>query len=64
MNRTQHKIESHLHRISKSREFILYSPSREDVRNQRMYDSIPLILEPPQVYLDEYYFVTLTSGGT
>ncbi|KAG9286506.1 hypothetical protein G9A89_014672 [Geosiphon pyriformis] len=48
---SQFKVESIMLRIAKPESFVLISPSREQVANQRAAECIPLIMEPqPEFY--------------
>lgn len=56
---SQYKVESFLIRICKSESFVLIAPSKNDVKNQRALECIPMVMEPepafyksPMVVLD------------
>jgi DNA polymerase family B/DNA polymerase family B, exonuclease domain len=43
---SQFRVESVLLRLTKSYNYLLYSPSRHDVANQRTAECLPLVMEP------------------
>lgn len=43
---SQYKVESMMLRLTKPRNFIALSPSREQVRNQNAIECLPLVMEP------------------
>lgn len=43
---SQYKVESFLIRLCKSEHFILFSPSKRQVRDQKSLECIPLVMEP------------------
>lgn len=47
---SQYKVESFLIRLCKSEQFILISPSRMQVRNQKALECIPLVMEPSSAF--------------
>ncbi|KAF7310921.1 DNA polymerase [Mycena chlorophos] len=47
---SQFKVESFMFRIAKPENFILLSPSREDVGRQNAAEAMPLILEPQSTF--------------
>lgn len=47
---SQYKVESLLIRIAKAENFMLSSPSKKQVRNQKPLECIPLVMEPISAY--------------
>ncbi|CCH60643.1 hypothetical protein TBLA_0D01350 [Henningerozyma blattae CBS 6284] len=47
---SQYKVESFLTRITKNENFLLFSPSRSQVRAQKALECIPLVMEPESSY--------------
>lgn len=47
---SQFKVESVMARIAKPRNFLLFSPSRKQVHNQRAIEALPLIMEPESAF--------------
>ncbi|EDO18346.1 hypothetical protein Kpol_1013p17 [Vanderwaltozyma polyspora DSM 70294] len=47
---SQYNVESFLIRLCKSEEFLLVSPSKEKVRDQRSLECVPLIMEPESAF--------------
>ncbi|KAI9023323.1 hypothetical protein DFJ74DRAFT_606172 [Hyaloraphidium curvatum] len=47
---SQFKVESVMARIAKPRNFVLFSPSRKQVANQRAAEALPLIMEPESAF--------------
>jgi DNA polymerase zeta len=47
---SQYKVESLMMRIAKGENFMLLSPSKKQVRNQKPLECIPLVMEPISAY--------------
>lgn len=47
---SQYKVESFLIRLCKSESFLLISPSRKQVRDQKALECIPLVMEPSSAF--------------
>jgi DNA polymerase zeta len=47
---SQFKVESVMARIAKPRNFVMFSPSKKQVANQRAAEALPLILEPESAF--------------
>lgn len=47
---SQYRVESFLVRVCKSESFLLNSPSKQSVRNQKPLECVPLVLEPQSAF--------------
>ncbi|GAV55008.1 hypothetical protein ZYGR_0AS03310 [Zygosaccharomyces rouxii] len=47
---SQYKVESILFRLCKQDDFVLLSPSRKQVKNQRALECVPLVMEPESAF--------------
>lgn len=47
---SQYKVESILFRLCKQWDFLLLSPSRKQVKNQRALECVPLVMEPESAF--------------
>lgn len=47
---SQYKVESFLIRMCKSENFMLVSPTKTDVQNQRALECVPLVMEPESAF--------------
>ena len=50
---SQFRVESVMSRIARAENFVMFSPSKDEIRRMRAFECVPLIMEPESVFYED-----------